>query len=76
MDFVTPAWGFKLLVLSAIVIFLIATIIVLAKKDVSLFKRVFLLVLTWLLPIIGGLSAILIVVLPNWRKSSGREKRG
>jgi hypothetical protein len=65
MDFVTPAWGFKLLVLSVIFIFLIATAIVLAKKDVSLFKRVLLLALTWLLPIFGGLSAILIVVLPS-----------
>ena len=53
MDLITPSWVFKLFVLSAIVILLLATAIVLAKKDVSLFKRVFLLLLTWLLPIFG-----------------------
>lgn len=64
MDLVTPMWLFNLLVICGIVILIIATALVLAKKNITTFKRFSLLVLTWFLPILGGISAILILVVP------------
>ena len=64
MDLVTPMWLFNLLVICGIVILIIATALVLAKKNITTFKRFSPLVLTWFLPILGGISAILILVVP------------
>ena len=64
MDLVISTWAFKLLVICTIIILLIASAVVLSKKEISLFKRVSLLVLTWVLPILGGISAILILLKP------------
>ena len=64
MDLVTPIWLFNLIIISAIIILLIATALVLSKKNISTLMRFSLLILTWSLPVLGGISAILILVVP------------
>lgn len=65
MDLVTPIWLFNLIIISGIIILLIATALVLSKKNISTLMRFSLLILIWSLPILGGISAILILVVPS-----------
>lgn len=63
MDFAISAMAFKLLVYSAIIIFLGSSAIVFSTKEISILKKVLFLIPIWSLPFLGGISAVLIIFL-------------
>jgi hypothetical protein len=63
MDFVISSTLFKLLVISGIVILFLSTGLILSLKDLNTPKRISLILLTWFIPIIGGLTSLIILFL-------------
>ncbi len=65
MNFAISSVAFNILVYSAIIIFLGSSAIVFSTREISILKKVLLLILIWTLPFLGGISAVLILLVPK-----------